>query len=142
MRNFLIGPLLFLGFIFLAPSTNILFQKNPSQEDKSDACQAFIIGISSIGSAVWIIWDARRKKLEKLGQAAKDMTLKLDSIFLEQIQANQGNISCITFATAAHISIGESQQYLERKSIDLNAIFNIDEEGGTSYHFPLSRSLM
>ena len=142
MRFFLIGPLLFFGFMFLLPSTNILSQKNPSQQDKSDACQAFLIGISSIGSAIWIIRDERRKEREELEQVLTDMVLKLESTFSEQIQANQGNISCITFASAADISIDLSQEYLKQKSIDLNGTVNIDEEGATSYHFPLSRSLM
>ena len=140
MRKFLIGASLLFGLMWLLPSTNVLFQKNPSEEDKSDAWVAFVIGISSAGFGGWLIWDARQK--ERLEQVQKDFILKLDSIFLEQIQANQGNISCITFATVAQISIDESQQYLEQTSVQLNGTLHTDDEGGTSYHFPLARNLM
>jgi hypothetical protein len=137
MNKLLVGSALSLGFVCLLSSTNILFQSKPSEQDKSDAWVSFVVGISSAACGGWMIWNTRREE-----QAQKDLILKLDSIVLEQIQANQGNISCISFAIAAKISIEESQQYLEQTSVQLNGKLKIDDEGGISYHFPLSRDLM
>jgi hypothetical protein len=137
MNKLLVGSALSLGFVCLLASTNILFQNKPSEQDKSDAWMSFVIGISSTACGGWIIWDTRQKEQEQ-----KDLILKLDFIFLEQIQANQGDISCISFAIAAKISIDESLQYLEQTSVQLNGKLKIDDEGGISYHFPLSRNLL
>lgn len=142
MNKSLVVTTLSLGFVFLLSSTNIVFQKNPTEEDKSDAWEAFVIGIASTSFGGWLIWDAREKDRQQLEQAKKDFLLELDSIFLEQIQASQGNISYISFAIAAKISLEESQQYLDRKSVQLNSILNIDDDGATSYHFSLPRNLL
>jgi hypothetical protein len=141
-RKLLIGSSLSFGLVLLLISSDVLFQKNPSEEDKSDSWACLTVAIPPLAFGGWLIWDARRKKQEQQKQAERDFLLNLESIFLEQIQSNQGNISCISFASAAKISIEESQQYLEQKSNQLNSTFNIDDEGGTSYHFSLARSLM
>jgi hypothetical protein len=142
MNKLLVGSSLSLGFVCLLASTNILFQNKPSEEDKSDAWVSFVIGISSTASGGWLIWDARRKKQKQLEQAQKEYLRELESIFLGEIQSNQGNISYISFAIAAKIPIEQAQQYLEQKSNQLSSTFNIDDDGATSYHFPMSRSLM
>lgn len=126
-----------LGFICLLASTNILFQSKPSEEDRSDAWTSFAVGITSVSFGGWLIWDARRKDKVQLEQAQANHLSQVESVFLDQIQINSGNISCINFAIAAKISIDESNKYLERKSTQLNATFNIDSEGSVSYRFHL-----
>lgn len=137
MKKALVGTSLSLGFVCLLASTNVLFQSHPSEEDRSDAWTSFVIGITSASFGGWLIWDAKQKNLEQLEQAQTNHLSKIESIFLDQIQANEGYMSCINFAIAAKISIEESTQYLDKKSTQLNATFNIDDEGAISYRFHL-----
>ena len=142
LLSILVGPLLLVGLPCLLASTNILFQNNPSEEDKSDAWTAFVIGISSTACGGWLVLHVQQKIKEQEAEDTTNIILELDSIFLEQIQSNQGDISCISFATAAKISIEGAQEYLDLKSEQLNGKLNVDEDGATLYHFPLPRSLM
>jgi hypothetical protein len=138
-------PLVIIGIISLVDSTKILSQKDPSQEYKIDALKSFSIGVSSIACVGWMIWYARRKELEELEQLVTkflELDSRLRSILEEQIQSNQGIISCINFAAVAEISIEESQQYLNIKSVELDGKLNIDESEAISYHFPLPRNLV
>jgi hypothetical protein len=141
-RILVIGGSLSFGIIFLLLFTSILLDKNSSKEDKSDIWITFTMGIIPTAFGGFLILDGFLKREDQLKQSHKVFSLELDSIFLEQVQANQGNISCISFAKAAKISIEESQQYLEQKANQLNNTSNIDDEGVTSYHFPLPRSMM
>ena len=137
MKKALVGTSLSLGFVCLLASTNVLFQSHPSEGDRSDAWTSFVVGLTSASFGGWLIWDAKQKELEQLEQAQTNHLSEIESIFLDQLQANEGYMSCINFAIAAKISIEESKQYLEQKSTQLNATINIDDKGGNSYHFHL-----
>jgi hypothetical protein len=141
-RILLIGGSLSFGIIFLLVFTSILLDEKPSEEDKSNLWITFTMGIVPTAFGGFLIFDGFLKREDQSKQSHKVFSLELDSIFLEQIQSNQGNISCISFAKAAKISIEESEQYLEQKAKQLNNTSNIDDEGATSYHFPLPRSMM
>ncbi len=141
-KVFVIGSLLTFGLAFMLTSSYILLDKNSSKEDKSILWITFTMGIVPTAFGGLLILDGLLKQGEQLKQSHKVFSLEIDSIFLEQIQANQGNISCLSFAKAAKISIEESEQYLEQKAKQLNNTLNTDEDGATSYHFPLPRSMM
>jgi hypothetical protein len=141
-KVFVIGGLLTFGLTFMLISSCILLDKSSSKEDKSSSWIGFTMGIIPTAFGGLLILDGLLKQGEQLKQSHKVFSLELDSIFLEQVQANQGNISCLSFAKAAKISIEESEQYLEQKAKQLNNTLNTDEDGATSYHFPLPRSMM
>jgi hypothetical protein len=141
-RILVIGGSLTFGLVFLLIFSSILLDKSSSKEDKSSSWIGFIMGIVPTAFGGLLILDGLLKQEEQLKQSHKVFSLELDSIFLEQVQTNQGHISCISFAKAAKISIEESEQYLEQKAKQLNNTSNIDDEGATSYHFPLPRSMM
>jgi hypothetical protein len=133
MKKLFIGISLTIGFAFLAVTASVLFQKNPSEQDKSAALGGLILGVPATATGGWLIWDLRRQKK----RSSQDISLELESIFLQQLQANQGNITAISFAIATKLPIEDAKKYLDLKSTQLSSTFNINEEGGTSYHFHL-----
>jgi hypothetical protein len=133
---------LFIGLPFLIFSTNDLLQKNLSQEDKSEAWIGFVIGASSTACGGWLMLNAWQKIKAQEDEDATNTMLKLDLIFMEQIQSNQGNISSISLATAAKVPIEAAHIYLDMKSKEIECQLNVDEDGAVLYHFTLPRSMM
>jgi hypothetical protein len=151
LTNLLSFAALSIGVFFIGVAMSILLQQNPSKQDRDSAWGCLLIGIppTALGGWLmgtqgwlfvgiplaalggWLIWDLPRQR--KLSQ--QDRALELEAIFLKQLQENEGDITIISFALAAKLSIDDAKQYLEQKSIQLNATFEINETGGTSYHF-------
>jgi hypothetical protein len=74
-------------------------------------------------------WMLRRKRREA-AQA-------LETIFIQHLQENQGNVNAISFASVSKLSLAEAQTYLELKSNQLNSAYHIDDNGGVYYQFHL-----
>jgi uncharacterized membrane protein YeaQ/YmgE (transglycosylase-associated protein family) len=133
MKKILIGISFTIGFLFLGVSASLFTQKNLSDDDRDGALGCLIIGVPPTVLGGWLLWDLRRQK-ERSQQA---MSLELEAIFLQQLQANQGNITIVSFAVASKLPLEEAKKYLEVKSTQLNSTFHINEAGGTSYHFDI-----
>jgi hypothetical protein len=133
MKKILIGILLSTGFVFFAVAISVFLQKNPSEDDKESALGCLIIAAPPTAIGGWLIWDLRRQKR----RSQQNTTQELETIFLEHLKENQGNITVISFAIASKLPLEESKKYLDIKSNQLNSTFHINEDGGTAYHFHL-----
>jgi hypothetical protein len=133
MKKLLIGISLTIGLLFFSVAISIFSQQNPSEEDRDGALGCLIIATPPTLLGGWLIWDLKRQKK----QSQSDRLLALESVFLQHIHENQGNITVISFAMASKLPLADAKAYLEQKSIELNSAVSIDEAGGTSYHFHL-----
>lgn len=133
MKKLLIGISLTFGFVFLAVTVSVMLTKNPSEQDKSAAMGGLILGVPATALGGWLIWDLRRHKK----RSQQDRLLHLEAIFLQQLQEHKGHMTVASFALASKLPIAEAKEYLDLKSNQLNSTFEIDESGGTSYHFHL-----
>ena len=84
-----------------------------------------------MAGGAWIVWGLSKKK-EVL---QKERDRQIETTFLELVQANQGEVSAINFAIVTKLSLEESKQYLDKKAKQLNADFNVSEDGAISYQF-------
>ncbi|BBC22547.1 hypothetical protein [Pseudanabaena sp. ABRG5-3] len=134
MQKLFAGILFSIGFIFLTVTVASISTKNPTEKDRSAALGGIILGVPAIASGAWIVWGLRKKQ----EQLEKERYSQIETTFLELLQANNGNITAINFAIATKLSLEESKQYLDQKAIQLNANFNVSEDGGISYQFLLS----
>lgn len=134
MQKLFAGILFSVGFIFLTVTVSSIITKNPTEKDRSAALGGVILGVPAIASGAWIVWGLRKKQ-EKL---ERERYSQIETTFLELLQANNGKITTINFAIATKLSLEESKQYLDKKAIQLNANFNVGEDGGVSYQFLLS----
>jgi hypothetical protein len=100
-----------------------------------------------IGS-LWLIppsimlgsWLAQRRMRPQKKSELELSERELETIFLHHLQANQGNVTAISFAIASQLSLAESQTYLEIKSNQLNSAYHMDQNGAIFYHFPMLNS--
>lgn len=134
MQKLFAGILFSIGFIFLTVTVSSIITKNPTEKDRSAALGGVILGVPAVAGGAWIVWGLRKKN-EKL---QKTHDRQIETTFLELVKANQGNISTIDFAIATKLSLDESKQYLDQKARQLNANFNVSEDGGISYQFFIS----
>ncbi|WP_271254975.1 hypothetical protein [Pseudanabaena sp. Chao 1811] len=134
MQKLFAGILFSIGFIFLTVTVASISTKNPTEKDRSAALGGIILGVPAIAGGAWIVWGLRKKQ----EQLEKERYSQIETTFLELLQANNGNITAINFAIATKLSLEESKQYLDQKAIQLNANFNVSEDGGVSYQFFLS----
>ncbi|WP_310485265.1 hypothetical protein [Chamaesiphon sp. VAR_48_metabat_403] len=133
MKLILIGISFSIGFLFLGVSTSLFIQGNLSDDDRDGAVGCLILGAPPTALGSWLLWDLRRQKRDR----QRSSVLELESIFLQQLQANQGDITVVSFAVASKLPLEEAKKYLEIKSTQLNSTFHINEAGGTSYHFEI-----
>ncbi|MEH2450706.1 hypothetical protein [Nostoc sp.] len=62
---------------------------------------------------------------------------RIQLVFLELIEQNAGRITVLQLAKNAEILTQLAKQYLDEKAKELNADFEVNEEGNVLYHFSL-----
>ena len=134
MQNIFAGFLFSIGFIFLTVTVSSLAIKNPTSKDRSAAAGGIMIGVPALAAGTWIVWKEKKKQDDLLEVRQR----QLEFNFLTTLQANDGSITPISFAIANQLSLEESKQYLDKKATELNADFEVTEDGGVSYKFYLS----
>jgi hypothetical protein len=131
MQKLFAGLLFSISFIFLTVTVSSITMKNPTEKDRSAALGGIILGVPAAAGGAWIVWGLKKK--DKKLQKTRDS--QIETTFLELLQANQGDISTLNFAIATKLSLEESKQYLDQKAKQLNADFNVSEDGAISYQF-------
>ncbi len=134
MQKIFAGIFFSIGFIFLTVTVSSLATKNPTPKDRSAAMGGIIIGVPAIAAGSWIVWK-QKKRQDDLKEVRQR---QLEFNFLTTLQANNGSITPISFAITNELSLEEAKQYLDKKAAQLNADFNVTEDGGVSYKFYLS----
>lgn len=134
MQKIFAGFLFSIGFIFLTVTVSSLAIKNPTPKDRSAAAGGIMIGVPAIAAGTWLVWKEKKKQDDLLEVRQR----QLEFNFLTTLQANNGSITPISFAIANQLSLEESKQYLDKKATELNADFEVTEDGGVSYKFYLS----
>ncbi|OYQ64200.1 hypothetical protein B9G53_13085 [Pseudanabaena sp. SR411] len=134
MQKIFAGILFSIGFIFLTVTVSSLATKNPTPKDRSAAAGGIMLGVPALAAGTWIVW----KEKKKHDDLAEVRQRQLEFNFLTTLQANNGSITPISFAIANQLSLEESKQYLDKKATQLNADFEVTEDGGVSYKFYLS----
>jgi len=134
MQKIFAGFLFSIGFIFLTVTVSSLAIKNPTPKDRSAAAGGIMIGVPAIAAGTWLVWKEKKKQDDLLEVRQR----QLEFNFLTTLQANNGSITPISFAIANQLSLEESKQYLDKKATQLNADFEVTEDGGVSYKFYLS----
>lgn len=152
------GWLLTLGFMFLTISVSAVLEKNsmlkPIPKGDAEEVQEFvnndaryflettarqglIFGVPTIVLGGWLTLAMyRQSKLEQkaLQQQVSD---RLQSIFYQMLQENHGRVTVLNFAMHSQLPAAAARQYLDEKAKEFNANFQVNEEGGVSYHFDI-----
>jgi hypothetical protein len=128
-----VGILFTFGFMFLMVTAVSVLKPVQTEKDRSAALGGLVLGVPPTAAGIWVILEARRKATLK----QKHGLLDLESTFLQMLKANGGRIATIDFALEAKLPLAEAKQYLDRKAQELDASFDVSEDGGIKYRFPL-----
>lgn len=148
------GWLLVLGFMFLTISAaSIIERKNAGQTVYSPIGEGEVIIDSSvppvdstaIGGLVfglptatlggWLALSLYRQGKNEKKALQQQSEERLQSIFYQTIEKNNGRVTLLGFAMQSQLPATEARDFLDRKAKEFNANFRINEEGAISYHF-------
>lgn len=126
---------LILGFgsICLMSAACAPFYSNMDRQEKEQGAMAcLLLGLPLTASGGWLLWNERRKSRKADEQ-------RLQAIFYEQLKLSQGSITVAQFAVENNLTPSFAKQYIEEKAKELNATFEINENGDIYYHFSINK---
>jgi len=151
------GWLLTLGFMFLTLSVSAVIQRNtmlkpiPSGDEAdlgkdfvnkealyvldNTASQGFMFGVPTIILGGWLSLSLYRRSKTEQKALQQQMSDRLQSIFYQMLQENQGRVTVLGFAMQSQLPAFVAREYLDEKAKEFNANFKVNEEGAVSYHF-------
>ncbi|MEH2262079.1 hypothetical protein [Nostoc sp.] len=113
-----------------------LFSPKTAAKDKEDyvtALTIFTIPSTLIGG--WLSWSLVQQNRNEKAFLIESEQKRLQLVFLELIEQNAGRITVLQLAKNAEISTQLAKQYLDEKAKELNATFEVNQEGNVLYHF-------
>ncbi|MEH2150888.1 hypothetical protein [Nostoc sp.] len=128
---FLLFGIPFSGVIIL----EILNPKTPAQEKENYVTALTILTIPSTILGGWLSWSLVQQNRKQQALLVESEQKRLQLVLLELIEQNAGRITVLQLAKNAEISTQLAKQYLDEKAKELNASFEVNEEGNVLYHF-------
>ncbi|BAZ80272.1 hypothetical protein PN497_22310 [Sphaerospermopsis kisseleviana CS-549] len=147
------GWLLTLGFMFLTISVTAGIEKltaeksiniptqdeydwqNPDYENNDTIVGGIIFGVPSLILGGWLALGLYKQSRQNKKAITQQNHERLQSQFYQILQTNNGRITLLGFAMQSQLPAAEAKEYLDQKAKEFNANFQVNEEGGVSYHF-------
>jgi hypothetical protein len=128
------GVCLLIGLPIIMMATVEGLNPNTSPEDRSGLMAALaFFGLPPTALGGWLIWNLRQQHERSLETLADQQEQR----FLQLLQDHKGDLTVLQFATATQLSLEESKVYLDEKAQQLNASFDVLDNGAVVYRFPL-----
>jgi len=132
IQKILAGVLLTLGVPIMLIGVTGVLNPNATPEDKQGAIAAFVVlGLPPTALGGFIIWNLRRSHAMTL----QELELQKEKLFLQALKENQGRINPLSLAAALDMPISDAKIYLDTKAEQLNATFDVTEDGDINYRF-------
>lgn len=136
IKKFLAGCFLLFGIPFSAVMIlEILNPKTPTQEKQNDVAALTILTIPSTILGGWLSWSLVQQNRKEKALLLESSQQRIQLVFLELIEQNAGRITVLQLAKNAEISTQLAKEYLDEKAKELNANFEVNEQGNVLYHF-------
>ncbi|MEH2455880.1 hypothetical protein [Nostoc sp.] len=113
----------------------IMNPKTPAQEKQNDLAALTILTIPSTMIGGWLSWSLVQQNRKQQVLLVESEQQRLQLVFLELIEQNAGRITVLQLAKNAEISTQSAKEYLDEKAKELNADFEVNEEGNVLYHY-------
>lgn len=134
LQKVLAGFCLLIGLPIIIVATVEILNPTSSDEDRSGSVAALaIFGLPPTALGGWLIWNLRQQYERSL----EDLAEQQEQRFLQLLQDQKGDLTVLQFATATQMSLEESKVYLDEKAQQLNASFDVLDNGAVVYRFPL-----
>ncbi|MDZ8238415.1 MAG: hypothetical protein RMZ69_14750 [Nostoc sp. ChiQUE01a] len=133
----------FLAFCFLLfgiPLSAVMLWDiiNPktTNKDKQDAVAALaILTVPSTMIGGWLSWSLVQQNKKEKALLLESEQKRLQLVFLELVESNSGTITVLQMAKNSEISTEKAKEYLDEKAKELNASFEVSENGNILYRF-------
>ncbi|BAY22495.1 hypothetical protein NIES2100_22580 [Calothrix sp. NIES-2100] len=136
VKKFLAICFLLFGIPFSVAMMLEIINPNTTPKDKNDAVAALtILTVPSTVLGGWLSWSLLQQKRKEQALLVASEQKRLDLVFLELIDNNAGSITVFQLAQSSEIPIQEAKQYLDEKAKELNATFEVNEQGNILYRF-------
>lgn len=128
------GFCLLIGLPIIIMATVEILNPATNEEDRSGSMAALVIfGLPPTALGAWLTWNLRQQHVRSL----EDLADQQEQRFLQLLQDQKGDLTVLQFATATQLSLEESKVYLDEKAQQLNASFDVLDNGAVVYRFPL-----
>ena len=125
------GVLLTFGGFFLLAAISIPFDKDENPDAKAEQLAAcLVVGIPLTAWGGWIAWSLNRETRVK----ERD---RLQAIFFQLAKETDGCMSVMQFSMAANLPGDKAKTFLDERAKEFSANFEVDEQGGIFYRFPI-----
>jgi hypothetical protein len=152
------GWLLTLGFMFMTLSVSAAVEKNTMlkpippgidneapdflnnralNELENTAKQGLIFGVPTLILGGWLSLNLYRKSRQENKALNQQMSDRLQSVFYQILQENNGRVTLLSFAMQSQLPAIAAKDYLDERAKEFNANFKVSEEGSVSYHFDI-----
>ncbi|MHC5675471.1 hypothetical protein [Nostoc sp.] len=111
--------------------------KTPAQEKQNDVAALTILTIPSTILGGWLSWSLVQQNRKQQALLVESEQQRLQLVFLELIEQNAGRITVLQLAKNAEISTQSAKEYLDEKAKELNASFEVNDDGNVLYRFSL-----
>ncbi len=122
-----IGLPISLTFGYLA-----LSQELPRQEREGMVGALLLLGLPPTVGGAWLVWSLRQQHQQELRD-------RLHTAFSKLLQANDGNITVLSFSMETQLSGKDAKAFLDERAQEFNATFQVGEAGGVVYCFDLGK---
>lgn len=131
LRQIASGVLLSLSMLFLMVAALAPFDESEPPEERRDmVLGGLMLGVPMMLGGGWLLWGLRRDWREEEGD-------RLRQLSFQTVQSNDGCFSVMQFAMAANLTGDAAKRYLDERAKEFEANFEVDEQGGIFYRFPL-----
>jgi len=131
-QKILAGVLFFIASPGLLVSLFIWFDSGTPRDEKTSAfLGGLLLGLPPAAAGSFLVWNLRRTNPNPV----KNLELEREQHFLDLLQASEGRLTPIKVAAEMDMTIAEAKIYLDQKAKQLNATFDVSEEGGITYRF-------
>jgi hypothetical protein len=137
IEQLITGTCLTIGCIFLSIPIAVSLDSQPTAKERGAAWGGAIVGIPPTIMGLYLLTDARRRKHLNYKWMEEGVDREIDLTFARLLAQYQGSVTILQLAKVANLTVDEAKMYLEFKALQLNGDFEIVDNGGIIYHFPI-----
>lgn len=130
IRKAAAGFLLTFGFLLLLVPAVVFPDREATQDERDGAWGCLAMGIPVTAWGGWIVWglynDRRKARLKQVQDA-----------FYRLVRQHHGRVTVLNFAMEAELPGEEAKAFLDARSREFGVTFDVMEDGGIVYHFPV-----
>lgn len=130
LRKTAAGFLLTFGFLLLLVPAVTLPDREATRDDRDAAWGCLAMGIPVTAWGGWIVWglynDRRKARLKQIQDA-----------FYRLVRQHHGRVTVLNFAMETELPGEEAKAFLDARSREFGVTFDVMEDGGIVYQFPV-----